>query len=77
VGWSVPDVKDLQSVEVDIDTHREELIRALKAQLAVEEDIRRDLDDKTSKKADRDLAVERERELREFVDRVMPRLAES
>jgi hypothetical protein len=76
VGWSVPDVKDLQGVEVDIDAHREELIRALKVQLAVEEDIRRDLDDKNSKKADRDLAAVRERELREFVDRVMPRLVE-
>lgn len=74
VGWSMPGVKDLQGVEVDIDAHREELIRALKAQFAVEEDIRRELDDKNSKKADRDLAVERERELREFVDGVMPRL---
>jgi hypothetical protein len=76
VGWSVSGVKDLQGVEVDIDAHREELVRALKAQLAVEEDIRRDLDRRNSTKTDRDLAVERERELREFVDRAMPRLAE-
>jgi hypothetical protein len=76
VGWSVPCVKDLEGVEVDIDAHREELVRALKAQLAVEEDIRRDLDRKNSKKADRDLAVKRERELREFVDGVLSGLAE-
>jgi hypothetical protein len=76
VGWSVPGVKDLEGVEVDIDAHRDELVRALKVQLVVEEDIRRGLDRKNSKKADRDLAVERERELREFVERVMPGLAE-
>ena len=76
VGWSVPGVKDLDGVEVDIDAHRDELVRALKVQLVVEEDISRGLDGKNSEKADRDLAVERERELREFVERVMPRLVE-
>jgi hypothetical protein len=76
VGWLVPGVKDLEGVEVDIDAHRDELVRALKVQLVVEEDIRGGLDSKNSEKADRDLAGERERELREFVAGVMPRLAE-
>jgi hypothetical protein len=74
-GWSTPE--PARDIEVDLDTHRGELLAALTSQLCVERNLKDELDREHAERAARCAATKRVLALSRLVAQLKARLTES